>query len=515
MKAIIFCNEDSKQEIRNAVIKKLTVDEVVFAETGDAANTLTINDTTFVIEHELVSDLKGIQKNKLLENVPAFIFYLGRLFDINSTSELMEERKTLLGNKEWIEAKDINDVLCDVDYLLGNTVNYSYPSFFQLESTDFCNSKCIMCEHYYTENKGACILSMEKLDHLSDAIQLSRIINLNGMGEPFISKHITDQIDVYVGYGNKIVANTNMSYLDDELIKRIGRDFDWLAISIDGATKETYENIRLNLSYDKLISNLYKLKEKVPGLLKIISMVIMRQNVCEMPDLVELAYQVGAEQVVFLNLNPNIIIGNLNDVMSNYPKVVEYYSVQALKKGEELGIRVVVANSQNLNRDIKYEEITDELKRMNSIPKWKTADEEKIMKETAQVLNCYVEEHSQLQNTTVPSRVKCSGVCDWLLTNCYTDQHGNVSMCCRNFIYRAGTVEKEGEFTKVWNSPLMQKSREVFYSGYLPESCLKCGMIEGGELKYLSVDVNSDFYEDSEVKKKQKQIYKEIFGEKL
>ena len=61
----------------------------------------------------------------------------------------------------------------------------------------------------------------------------------------------------------------------------------------------------------------------------------------------------------------------------------------------------------------------------------------------------------------------------------------------------------------------MQKTREIFYSGYLPESCLKCGMVEGGELKYLSVDVSPDFYEDGEVKKKQKQIYKEIFGEKL
>ena len=40
-------------------------------------------------------------------------------------------------------------------------------------------------------------------------------------------------------------------------------------------------------------------------------------------------------------------------------------------------------------------------------------------------------------------------------------------------------------------------------------------MIEGGELKYLSVDVSSDFYEDGEVKKKQKQIYKEIFEKEL
>ena len=64
-------------------------------------------------------------------------------------------------------------------------------------------------------------------------------------GEPFISRLVKQQIDLYVGYGNKIVANTNLSVLDDELIGRIGRDFEWLAISVDGARKETYESIRI------------------------------------------------------------------------------------------------------------------------------------------------------------------------------------------------------------------------------------------------------------------------------
>lgn len=64
---------------------------------------------------------------------------------------------------------------------------------FQIESTDYCNSKCIMCEHYFTHNKQAEILSMETLEHMRDAIQLSRRINLNGMGEPFISKLVNSR----------------------------------------------------------------------------------------------------------------------------------------------------------------------------------------------------------------------------------------------------------------------------------------------------------------------------------
>ena len=99
------------------------------------------------------------------------------------------------------------------------------------------------------------------------------------------------------------------------------------------------------MSYETLIRNLYKLKEKVPHVKKIISMVMMRQNVCEMPELVELAHEVGADQVVFLNLNPNLIIGNAQDVMLNYPKTAQYYSAKAMEKGKELGVHVVAANA--------------------------------------------------------------------------------------------------------------------------------------------------------------------------
>ena len=55
-----------------------------------------------------------------------------------------------------------------------------------------------MCEHYFTHNQKAQILCMDTLERMTDAIQLSRRINLNGMGEPFISKNVKAQIDFYV-----------------------------------------------------------------------------------------------------------------------------------------------------------------------------------------------------------------------------------------------------------------------------------------------------------------------------
>lgn len=505
MKATIYCLEENRAAVEALVKAAFPGAETVFALQEELSG-----GELLVADHGLVHTLKNREADGYAER---YVFFKNRLFDVAQAEALVQERKALTDQQDWAAAKDINEVLCDVDFLCRNVENLSYPDFFQIESTDFCNSRCIMCEHYFTHNQKAQILGMDTLERMTDAIQLSRRINLNGMGEPFISKNVKAQIDFYVGYGNKIVANTNLSVLDDELIERIGRDFEWLAVSVDGARKETYESIRIGMSYDTVIGNLYKLKERVPHVRKILSMVMMRQNVCEMPEMVELAHKAGIDQVVFLNLNPNLIIGNGRDVMIHYPKVAEYYSVKALEMGEQLGVRVVVANAPHLNRQITFDEIQEELAQMQRLPKWKTPEEEQAMFCTAEIVHRYIETHDQQQSTTVPTPVKCAGVCDWVLKNCYTDLHGNISMCCRNMIYRAGNVAQKGDFQSVWNAPLLQKTREIFYSGYLPEACLQCGMVEGGELKYLTVERSADFYQDTALKKKQKQELKGLLGD--
>ena len=109
--------------------------------------------------------------------------------------------------------------------------------------------------------------------------------------------------------------------------------------------------------------------------------------------------------------------------------------------------------------------------------------------------------------------MKCRGICDWLLSQSYIDLQGNVAMCCRNQSFHAGNVNESGSFFAVWNSSFYQKLRSIFYSGYVPESCLKCGLIESGNLKYLDVDINEEFYSEAKFKEKQRETLKRLIGE--
>ena len=178
------------------------------------------------------------------------------IFQAADDEELVNNRDEMLTSENWEMAKKINGVLLAIDFLMQREKSKGMPDYLQIETTSYCNAKCIMCSHYFNENKQACHLSRETLDNMADAIQLSSTISLNGKGEPFISPKVCEQIDYYGKFGNRIVTNTNLSVLNDRIIAQINDSFDWLEISIDGASKELYEAIRKNLQFDTLRKNL-------------------------------------------------------------------------------------------------------------------------------------------------------------------------------------------------------------------------------------------------------------------
>lgn len=464
---------------------------------------------TLILSHSIVPKLK-IKTFSNLDNI--YIYFSGNVISVKNEDDLITERTEAINKHNWSRAKNINDVLIDINFLKRKECSTSMPDYLQIETTSRCNAECIMCSHYFSNNKNTSYLGNDTLEHMKDAIMLSHTISLNGMGEPFISPLVSNQIDFYSKYGNKIVTNTNLSVLNDRLLEQINSNFEWLEISCDGATQDTYEAIRKNLKFDVIVKNLNILKEKCPKVRKHIATVIMRQNVQEMPQMVELASQVGASIITFMTLNANIIINNQQDEMCNYPKVLEYYSVRALEKGKELGIPVIVPNMSNLNYDITVEEIQEELNMMNKFPKYKSDVELENMKKTAAIVDKYLEEHSEIQTDTKASTVKCHGICDWILKQSYIDLKGNVAMCCRNQSFYTGNVNETESFEKVWNSDFYKKLRQIFYSGYIPESCLKCGLIESGNLKYLDVEMSEDFYQDAEYKVEQKNKLKTLLN---
>jgi MoaA/NifB/PqqE/SkfB family radical SAM enzyme len=84
-------------------------------------------------------------------------------------------------------------------------------------------------------------------------------------------------------------------------IKNIFAKLKTLNVSIDGASKETYEKLRKGGSYKKIIENLHFIKEikKTYDFEFIIHVVVQKDNYKEMSAMIDLAESFGADRIWF------------------------------------------------------------------------------------------------------------------------------------------------------------------------------------------------------------------------
>lgn len=440
-----------------------------------------------ILDFSHLSNLsKDIDCLSLFSDDELSLFIEGCCYCLSDEKDIIEQRKKALSEKNWSVAKILNQVLLSFDYIRKRTVQKGCPNYFQIETTRYCNARCIMCSHYYMRNEGAKHIDKEIIDLLEPSLPYVFIVGLHGMGEPFLHPKIEGIIDLYSNYGVKLSTNSNISLLTDSLIKQIDENFTCIDISCDGMDAETFESIRLNLSFEKFLSNLEKLKNHCTNVTKRINMVIMPSNIGEIEDVVRLAHRMDITSVVFSNLQPSHIIGNEDMVMDNYPLILNYYSQRAYALGRKLGIEVfcpvlesdMVPWSDELQRE--YDRMIEKQQNRRQM----TAEE---MHSAAVAVEDVPDDHYE---DFKASNVRCSGICEWLNSQIYVDLEGNTNICsCKGNrrIYATGKVTAEHKLNDIWNNERYQKIREIFYSGYLPECCVDCALIELNKIKYLHV----------------------------
>lgn len=157
-----------------------------------------------------------------------------------------------------------------------------------------CNARCIQCMFLPTRE----IIDGPELDpiYIDEAFSESyQIIDFFMYGSELLCyrswKSITKQLKsngVPLGISTNGIALTseNIKFLIDHHI------FHALNISLDGATRETVENIRINVNFDRLIRQIQFLldysNEKKYFFALIFSFVLMKRNYHELPQMIRL-----------------------------------------------------------------------------------------------------------------------------------------------------------------------------------------------------------------------------------
>jgi radical SAM protein with 4Fe4S-binding SPASM domain len=120
-------------------------------------------------------------------------------------------------------------------------------------------------------------------------------LHLQGLGEPMMHPQFFKMVEYAVDRGIKVSTNTNLTYLTAARAEQcITSGLGELHASLDAATAETYERIRLRARFKAVLDNLRglvvarrRLASATPRL-RIVT-VVMRMNLAELPDVVRWA----------------------------------------------------------------------------------------------------------------------------------------------------------------------------------------------------------------------------------
>lgn len=154
-----------------------------------------------------------------------------------------------------------------------DNVENHFPEDIHVEITNDCNLQCIMCSRRKMKRKIG-YMKFDLYRSIVDQCAEQGRVHLipQAYGEPLLHSDLFKMISYAKKRGIQSVSITSNAALLDEYNARrlIESGLDFLSISLDGATKETYERIRVNASFEavrKNILNFFKIRERLDSAL--------------------------------------------------------------------------------------------------------------------------------------------------------------------------------------------------------------------------------------------------------
>jgi MoaA/NifB/PqqE/SkfB family radical SAM enzyme len=215
----------------------------------------------------------------------------------------------------------------------------------QIECTTRCNLKCTMCEiSYWTEKGGD--LKAGNLQKMVEHLPKLKRVDLTGVGEALMNRGFFNALELLKSRGLYVTLNDNFTLMNEKAARRIVElGVDQIFLSLDGATKETYEQIRIGANFEKVITNTRRLieikremRKKRPEVK--VNTVVCASNYHEIPAIVDLAHDIGIGMVQFVNV---IVFDNTANLdTARLLREVRAKFEEALKRARRLGVLVKI-----------------------------------------------------------------------------------------------------------------------------------------------------------------------------
>ena len=179
------------------------------------------------------------------------------------------------------------------------------PRELYLESTNRCNELCDQCPRTHLGREADRDLSLDEVIRITDQIPALERVVLHGLGEPMLNPQLPDIVAHLRGRGAYVLFNSNATALSERMGRAlIEARLNELRVSLDGARPETYARVRgVNAkALPKIIRNLAaftRMRDELGATLPRLSFwfTAMRENLPELPRLVEIALETGVREI--------------------------------------------------------------------------------------------------------------------------------------------------------------------------------------------------------------------------
>jgi len=384
---------------------------------------------------------KGILKAADASAFHYFYSYRSRLFDMETPDQVRELQRLLAEENDYREAKIFNEYLIEVTRLKSLEEWLFYPMIIQLEHTNYCNARCIMCCHADADKSKCMDLDEAVFSRVGKLLPFCKYVGLHGYGEPFFARDLIKYFETYQAYGVRLYANSNLSYLPDDFLPYIRTQFEEINVSMDGFTKETFERIRRGLIFEEVVSNIRKLREACPQVKRNLHVTLMQENIAQADKAVLFAHEQGFASITFSRMVAMNEDMQSRDVRNNLEGTSSMLR-RAQQRAEELGVP---------------------------------------LRFPAELLTA-------TRQTPGSGDIRCHGICDVFMQQIYCGADGSMAMCCVNGLRSVGNILKFQTPEAYWKSGGVAALRQSFKGGRLPPQCRSCNFIYLDQLKHLRIE---------------------------
>ncbi len=181
-----------------------------------------------------------------------------------------------------------------------------------VEPTNLCNIKCRTCmRNTWDEPMGLMSRTVfERILEGLSAISPRPLVLFGGIGEPLAHPQTVEMVARVKSLGCQVELITNGTLLSARRSRRlVDAGLDTLWVSLDGASPESYADVRLGATLPQVIENLERLRPMRKGFYRPkpelgIAFVAMRRNIGDLPKVIALGRRLGATRFTVSNVLP-------------------------------------------------------------------------------------------------------------------------------------------------------------------------------------------------------------------